>query len=171
MTHEHPQPPRQPKPGDEFGLTEHEQLFDRVGHERLLQLLEDPDMTVHQVEESYNNYGSFLFVTMSKLVKNRRILVTFWGLGFHESRERYITQEWFWYFANPFPPTLQSHVDKEEAKQTIQERHHKMAAHAQENTQSRRGKLFETIADLTDEDGASVELEDLPWWLLSDDDE
>lgn len=171
MTLEHPHPPHQPKPGDEFGLTEHEQLFSRIGHERLLQMLDDTAMTVHQVEETYNDYGSFLFVTLSKPGKNRRILVTFWGLGFHESRERWIVQEWFWYFAHPFPPTLQSQVDKKQAQQTIRKRHAEMAAHAQEITQSRRGKLFETLADLTDEDGASVELEDLPWWLLNDETE
>ena len=41
-------------------------------------------------------------------------------------------------------------------------------AHASHETQSRRGQIFELLADLTDEDGAYSEMDDLPGWLLED---
>jgi len=59
MTPEQPKPPHQPRPEEEFGLTEQERLFDKVSHERLVEFLADEATTIHRMEESYNNYGSF----------------------------------------------------------------------------------------------------------------
>ena len=61
MLNERQKPPQKPRPADEFGFTKQEQLFDRVSHDRFLEFLGDEATAVHRVEESYNNYGEFLF--------------------------------------------------------------------------------------------------------------
>ena len=60
------------------------------------------------------------------------------------------------------------HISTEEARQLIQDRAASMRTYATGDTQSRRGRLFEILADLTDEDGAYVEMEDLPDDLFDD---
>lgn len=166
---EYTQPPRRPRAAEIFGLTRNEQLFDQVSHARLMAFVADETVTVHKVEETYNNYGGFLFVTLSKEAEGRRVLLTMWGQGFHESRERWLLDEWFWYEAHPFPQTLEKHIANAEAKRQIEAHRASIAPETRETTQSKRGQMFELLADLTDEDGAAGEIEDLPWWLLADD--
>ena len=109
-------PPKHPRPEDVFGFTERERLFDRVSHERLLHILDDEASTVHQVELSSNSYGEFLFITLSRPTEERRICVSFYGLGLHEYRERWLMDEWHWYQANPFPDVLAQEVEKDGSK-------------------------------------------------------
>ncbi len=161
MSQEQPQPPSNPSPSTEFGFTEREQLFDCVSHDRLLGFLDDETTTVHRVEESTNSFGAFLFITVSRPGKDRRILATFWGGGYHEFRERWLIEEWYWHHANPFPDTLKQHISNEEAKALVQQRLDQIRPYATQQVQSTRGKLFEMLAALTDEDGALAELEDL----------
>jgi hypothetical protein len=59
-------------------------------------------------------------------------------------------------------------IPKEEARQLIEARLAYVRAQAAHETQSRRGQIFEMLADLTDEDGALAEMDDLPDWLLGD---
>ena len=158
--------PPLPTPEAEFGFTEQEALFDRVSHRRFLVFLEDEATILHRVIEAANNYGEFLFVTMSRPGTDGRIYATFWGLGFHEYRERWLSQEWFWYFTNALPEDEKDEISKEEAQALLQERLAYVQAHATDDTQSRRGQLFEMLADFTDEDGAWAEMQDLPDWLL-----
>ena len=167
MSVEQEQPAKIPKPAEEFGLTEREQLFDRVSHTRFLALLEEPATTVHQLEKSYNNHGEYLFVTLSRPGTNRRIYITFWGLGYHEYRERWIVDEWSWY--QSLRELESESVPRETARELIEERRKALQAYGQENNQTRRGQVFEMLADLTDEDGAYTEMEDLgdmADWLL-----
>jgi len=86
-----------------FGLTEKEVLHWRVNNEHFEQIIQDIDTIIHDVKESSNNYGAFLFVSTSRKGDQGRIWMTFYGLGYHEHRERWITDEWFWYQANPLP--------------------------------------------------------------------
>ena len=163
------QQPGPPQPEDEFGFSEKERLWDRASHERLMEFLESETTTIHRVEESSNNYGEFLFVTVSRPGSQRRILVTFWGAGYHEYRERWLTDEWHWYRANPFPETLEQQLEREEVKQQLSQRIESIKLNSSEQTQTRRGQMFEILADLTDEDGAYSEMQDLDdlagdWW-------
>jgi hypothetical protein len=161
MAKEKTQPPHKPRPEEVFGLTPKERLFDKVSHERLVEFLADDATTIHRMEESRNNYGEFLFVTLSRPGQERRILVTFWGAGYHDYRERWLIEEWHWYLAHPFPEMLEQQVEREEAQQRLTERLESIRPYVGEETQSGRGKLFEMLADLTDEDGALSEIEDL----------
>jgi hypothetical protein len=52
-------------------------------------------------------------------------------------------------------------ISWEEAEQLLQQRRAEIAPLVGKTTQSGRGKLFEMLADLTDEDGALSEMEDM----------
>jgi hypothetical protein len=149
------------KPCEEFGLTEKEQLFWRVSTKRFDEILKDDQTLIHDIKETSNNFGDFLFVTASRPAHQGRICMTFYGLGFHESRERWITNEWFWYQASPYPDLLKHHLEKPDAAELIKQRRESINPSWTQNTQTQRGNLFEILADLTDEDGALAEIEDL----------
>lgn len=147
-----------PHPAEAFGLTEREQLWDRVSHKRFMELLRDEQTRIHKAELSTNMYGEFLFVSLSR-PDDKPIGLTFYGAGFREQRERWITDEWFWYQTSA--KTEEETLPKTEVISTIQERRDEIATYAQGSTQSARGKLFEMLAELTDEDAALSEMEDL----------
>lgn len=162
MSQEHP---RLPRPEDEFGLSEKERLFDRINYQRLLEFLESDTTVVHRMEESYNDYGEFLFVTVSRPGQQQRVWMTFYGAGYHEYRERWVTDEWFWYRSSPFPSDQQEPIAREEAIERVRERLESIRPENSQRGQTRRGQLFEMLADLTDEDGAYTEMQDLDDWL------
>jgi len=112
----------QSRVAEAFGLTDREDLFDRVGDKRFLEILADEATNIHQVEIDSNNYGEFLFVTLSKSGSTRPMLATFYGLGFHEHRERWLLDWWFWYETNQFPDLLQKSISKKEALDRIEQR-------------------------------------------------
>jgi hypothetical protein len=161
MNHEYSPIPVPKKPCEEFGLTENEQLSWRVSQTRFEKILKDEQTIIHDIKESSNNFGDFLFLTTSRPANQGRICMTFYGLGFHESRERWITDEWFWYQASPYPELLRQHLEKTEAEVMIKQRLESITPISNQNTQTWRGNLFELLADLTDEDGALAEIEDL----------
>jgi len=171
MSHEQKEPSRPVPPAETFGLTEHERLWDRVGHERFLQILTDSQTTVHALEESHNNYGEYLFVTLSRPGTHQRIFLTFYGLGYHEYRERWVYQEWYWHESGRGAQLAQKSVSLQDARWLIEARYHEIQDQARQAEQSNRGRIFELLADLTDEDGAWAEMQDLPDWLLDGDDE
>jgi hypothetical protein len=171
MTHEMPSTPAPKRPYELFGLTEKEQLFWRVSQERFQAILEDEQTQVHEIKDSHNNFGNFLFVTTSRPGPQSRICMTFFGLGFHEYRERWITDEWFWYQTNLTPELQKSKLTQKEVQSILEERRDSIAAEIGSVSQTDRGRLFELLADLTDEDGAVAEIEDLDMvavWIFAD---
>lgn len=171
MSLEHREPPRRKTSAEEFGFTERERLFDKVSHARFLEFLDDPKTKVHRIEESTNSYGEYLFVTVSRPGAKKRILITFYGLGYHEYREKWIAEDWYWYESVQSSLIAQPTIPRDEAKRLIEERYREVKAYAQQDTQTRQGQLFEMLADLTDEDGAWAEMQDMPGWLLDDEDD
>lgn len=157
MSKEHPQP--QPEQG--FPFNERERLFERIHHQRFLAFLGNEKTTVHSVELSTNTYGEFLFVTASHPAGEKQDTITFWGLGLHEYRERYYLDEWCFYEATQTTERMASQIEKGEAFTKIEERRREIEPLAINQHQSQRGKLFEMIADLTDDDGAYAELQDM----------
>jgi hypothetical protein len=146
---------------DGFGFTRDEDLFYKVSNDRFRAMLFDDLTTIHTIQVDGNNYGSFLFVTASRPKAEGRECITFFSFGFHEYRDRWITDEWFYYRANQFPQMIEQELSKEEAEELLKAREEEIAPYIGGHQQSRRGQLFEMIADLTDDDAASVELEDL----------
>ena len=151
------------QPDQGFNFSEREQLYERISDERFKAFLTHEATTVHQIEFSSNNYGEFLFVTMSRKVREDRVFTTFWGLGYHESRERWLTQEWRYYATTQMLHQIPQKIAPEDAQALVDARREEISPYVGEDTQTERGKLFEMLADLTDEDGAYTELEDLGW--------
>jgi hypothetical protein len=150
-----------PRPEEPFGFSEREQLFDRVSRQRFRAIFDDEATDVHRVELAHNSFGEFLFITTSRALGPGRLPVTFYGLGYHEQRERWLVGEWFFYHANPHPSTTACSIAKEEAREILDRREAEIAAYAAEDQQTERGRLFEMLADLIDEDGALAEMDEL----------
>ncbi|MBN1669059.1 MAG: DUF2958 domain-containing protein [Anaerolineales bacterium] len=161
MTPEQLKSPAPKRPYEIYGFREPELLKWRVSHERLQEILDDEQTVVHAIKPSSNDYGEFLFVTTSRPGERERIAMTFYGLGYHEHRDRWLTDEWFWYQANALPNMMGKVIDKEEAKEMLRQRLEEISPEASQHTQSERGKAFDMLADLTDDDGALAEMEDL----------
>lgn len=164
MSHESLSTPAPKRPYEIFGLTEGESLNSRITKERFDALLEDEQTFIHDIKESNNTHGEFLFVTTSRPGEQNRICITFYGLGYHEHRERWIDQEWFWYQSSLTPELFEKRIKKEAAKQTMAERLANITPSIeQETAQTAYGMMFELLADLTDEDGALAEMEDIDY--------
>ena len=161
MNHEQLPQPAQQKPSEIFGFTENEQLFTRVTEQRFQEFMLDENTLIHNAKDSGNMYGDFLFVTASRPGKEERISMTFFGLGYHEYRERPIKDDWFWHPAYLKPEELEKVIPKSEFADILQERYKTLPSPADIETQSRYGEMFELLADLTDEDGALAEMEDI----------
>lgn len=153
-----------------FSFTDREKLYDKVSHNRLVALLMQPDIDVHEVELSTNSFGEYLFVTLSCRAEQPKKLWIFWGLGYHEYRERWIVDTWQWFESFRQAEQLPK-VSKQEAYMQIKEREAFVRAQVNPATSSRSAQMYELLAEFTDEDGALAELEDLGWTLLSDDEE
>ena len=88
-------------------------------------------------------------------------------LPYHEYRERWFTDEWNWYQANTFPDLMQEKVEKEESEELLKQRLEDIRPNICPDTQTERGRLFEILADLTDEDGAYADMMDGAFdWML-----
>ena len=97
--------------------------------------------------------------------------MTFYGYGFHQFRERWFTNEWYWYQSNFRSEMMREKISKDEADELLKQRLESIEPFFESTTQSERGRLFELLADLTDEDSAHAELQDLgdDWHRLLDD--
>jgi hypothetical protein len=155
--------PEIPHPQHGFEFTEHEKLYDRMSDTRFMEIIRDDRTTIHDIATSSNNYGEFLFITASRPNATKLDCVTFFGLGFHERRERWITDTWSWYDAHQTEERLAITIDWAEVEVLIQARRGELAEDMKRfpSEQSRSGVLYEFLAELTDEDGAATELDDL----------
>jgi hypothetical protein len=144
--------------GEVFGLTDNEDLFEQVGEARFQQLLNDPTTEVVAVEVSTNSFGEYLFVTLRRQVQGKPIAICLYGLGYHEYRETWQTTVWKWY---PTDERASIPLSKERVQATIQERRAAIAPYVDDTAPSQRAILYSLLADLTDEDGALTELDDL----------
>jgi len=156
MTHEH-SPKR---PYEQFGFTDQEKLRLRVDGNRFDEILKDESTQVHTITESSNTFGEFLFVTTSRPDKQGRICMSFYGYGYHEYRERWLIDEWFWYQATADTDLLREQIPKDEAQDMLQKHWEGIKPHIRLDTQTERGFLFEMLAGLTDDDGALAEFQD-----------
>src|SRR5258707_6581682 len=110
------------QPTEGFGFTEREQHNERINDKRFRAILADERTAVHHIEVSSNNFGEFLFVTVSQSRGQERQFVTFWGAGFHEYRERWLTNEWRWYITQEVLQTIPQKISPEDARALIQAR-------------------------------------------------
>lgn len=142
-----------------FRLTERERLFTRVSHDRFLSFLTAPDTSIHEAQLSTNSYGEFLFVSMSRPGTEEREQYTFFGLGYHEPRDRWLTDEWFWYKTHSYS-RQQQELEREEVLRLIAERQADISTDVALHNRSRRGVIFEELADVSDDDSVLADFED-----------
>lgn len=155
--------PKGEKPTQPFAFAEYEVRSSVLSHSRFLALVADPTYIVHQAKVDANSYGEFLFVTVSKPDKTeRKDGVTFFGLGLHEYRDRYYTREWHFYATSLEQKWREESLTRTELQTILKERQVEINRDVSLHQQSKRGQMFEMIADLTDDDGAITELEDFP---------
>lgn len=161
MTNEHAPIQSPKKPYELFGFTESEKLRWRVDGNRFEEILMSESTQIHTIKESSNTFGEFLFVTTSRPGNLGHICMTFYGQGFHEYRERWLIDNWFWYQATAQTELRREQIPKEEAQEMLQHHWENIKPHIRLDTQTERGRLFEMLADLTDDDGALAEMEDM----------
>ena len=160
MSRERPTQRAFPSPHEVFGFTRQEHLHRWVNHGRFQGILSDDQTTIHRVGESSGGLGDFLSVTISRPADQRRICLTFYGMGFHQYRERWFIDEWHWY-EDPWPPPadLEQAIPKEEAEAMLQERRESIHPHIRQETQTERGRVFEEAANRMNEEDGREELE------------
>jgi hypothetical protein len=151
ITPEHYHPKR---PYEKFGLTDEEATRFRVTDERLKEILANPDKTPHNLKLSTNTFGKFLFLTVSRGVGQERIYMTFYGLGYHKYRERWISNEWFWYQSNESAVDFSTPISGEEVTAQLEQRLTEISPNLDKDIQTERGRKFEHFADLFDDDTA-----------------
>ena len=159
MSRERPSQPVPESPFEPFSFTEREYLHRRVGHQRFQEILNHDQITIHTIEESSYGLGEFLHVTISRVAAQRRVCLTFYGLGFHEYRERWFTDEWFWYETHLFPENLDQTLSQEEVEAMIQQRLESISPFVEMDTQTKAGRMFEMVANRMNEEDAREELE------------
>ena len=147
------------RPYEIFGITEDEVNRWRVFDKKLEEILSNPNTTIHEIKLSSNNYGEFLFLTTSRGVGLKRTCMTFWGLGYHEYRERWIYEEWFWYQTSSELVDLQQKVSQEDAMAKLEHRRRGISPHLGQGAQTEQGRMFEALADMTDDDAAFSEMQ------------
>lgn len=149
------------RPYEIFGFTEEELTRWRISDQRLEEILTTPDTKIHDIHLDSNNFGNFLFLTTTKGPAQERVRMTFWGLGYHELRERWILHEWFWYQSLVGSGDLADNFTAAEALAQLEERRELLQQYAEGSQQTELGEMFEIIADLTDDDAAMAEMQDL----------
>jgi hypothetical protein len=160
-------PEHEPRPtrsvfAETFGLAENEILFNRFGDARLQTLLDSSEVTVHSADVDRNSYGEFLFLTLSKAHLGKRLCLTCYGLGYHEPREMWLQGVWSFYQSDDFSSRQVASLSKTEVQQVLARRRADVERWAQAApAPSQRALLFGILAELTDEDGALSELEEL----------
>lgn len=156
-----PEKPHQQKPYEIYGLTDKEASRLRVTDERLKEILAKPNTTAHAIKLSTNTFGEFLFLTASRGSGQHRICMTFYGLGYHEYRERWINNEWFWYQSQESMVDIKTKLPGEEVTEKLEQRFAEISSYLSDNTQTELGRMFEALADMTDDDAALAEMQDL----------
>jgi len=147
------------QPNEPFSFSEHEQLFDHISDTRLQALLANPHTEVLSAEISSNSYGEFLFLK-TRLHPDHTLEHTLFGYGFHEHRDRWLIDEWFFYSAPPLSKKSETPLNTDEVFELLAQRKAEVSANAHSHRQTRRGQLFDMIADLTDDDGALSDFDD-----------
>lgn len=162
---------RQPKPDTGFVFTERERVLQFLHTTRLLTLLQPPTV-IHKTHLSSNQYGEFLFITASRTTSGGTECLTFYGMGLHDYRDRWYVDEWKWYTGYLTADLRQQHLAMADLQTLLDQRRADIADDVAAHQPSRDGQLFEMLADLTDDDGALAEMQDLGllWHSLTGDD-
>jgi hypothetical protein len=117
-----PERPRYQKPYEVFDISETEVASLRVSDEKLKEILAKPNTTTHTIKMSTNTFGEFLFLTASRGSGPQKTFMTFYGLGFHKFRERWISEEWFWYQSQESMVDVNERLSEDEIAERLKQR-------------------------------------------------
>jgi len=132
-------------------------FFGSVSHKEFMELLDKG--IVYEYKVSYNSYGEFMFVSIYFPEIDKGIV--FYGLGYHEYRDRYVLNKWEYHHDDFFElDRLISAPPKRLVKEAIEDRLAEISALAKQHKQSKSGKVYDMIAELMDDDAAIAFMED-----------
>jgi len=162
-------PSQRLRPCEVFSLTAGEQLHYRVSDSRFQPtglscgqtLVAHPDVVIHEITLDSNAFGEYLFVTVSREREGQRYAMTFYGLGYHQPRERWITDKWYWYENNPIDRVYRQTLNKPDAYCQIQARRLEIADHSTDAERSHQALLLALFADGEEERRALPDWENL----------
>jgi hypothetical protein len=149
------------RPYEKFGMSEEEVTRLRIPDKKLKEILANPNTTIHSIKVEENNYGEFLFLLASRGSGDNRTCMTFFGLGYHDYRERWIHKEWFWHQTPKGLVKTEKRLSSDEVENLLDDRIAEIFPDLSQDTQTEKGRMFEYIADLTDDDAAISEMQDL----------
>ncbi len=139
----------------DMGIKESEHDF--ISHERIMQFVKS--YPVINVSVSHNNYGKFMFISLQV---NRECLngnkwvecLQFWGNGYHEKRGVMLV-DWCINVGNGFMVENKESINKKLAIAQINDYRLSLGIKSGAK-QTKSHNKFEFIADLTDDDFASI---------------
>ena len=134
-------------------FTGDEQLFEKVTFDRALEIINNEEVSVLECNTSHNNYGEFLFI----YIKYQDTVICMYGLGEHIYRERWVDN--FSLYGSDLRYFDKQLLNKEEVIKQIHERT-KLKERYKDIKQTESGRLYDILADIGDEDGATVIMED-----------
>ena len=138
---------------DEFRfLTENEKLFEKISHNRLIDLINSDTMVLVCEGVSCNSYGEFMFITL----KHKDNYISLYGLGYHEYRDMWLANEWHiaHYGKEKDFALPERKRDKRGMLKEIEDYRQKIVNNPNvlKHKQSKRGGLFQELADIGDDD-------------------
>lgn len=145
---------RPKRPYEKFGLPDAEATRFMLTDDRPKKILANPNSTPHNLKLSANSFGQFLFLTASRGIGQERTYMTFYGLGYHKYRERWISEEWFWCQSNESAVDFFTPISGEEVIEQLEQRLTEIFPNLDKDTQTERGRRIEHLTDLFDDDAA-----------------
>lgn len=137
-----------------FQITDHEKLWDKITNERVLEILNQPEVTAISCERSHNSYGEFLFL---KLRKGDRTL-TLYGMGEHWNRGIIYSNDWC---IGDFSMVYKWDEGKSLNKFTVErDILGELSYWKRTQPENNFDPIYNMVADLTDEDFAYTEMMD-----------
>lgn len=145
-----------------YGLTSGE--YDKINTARMLEFINV--YPVMDCEVDSNNYGEFLFISCAvdmwtNAGEHYIEMIQFWGYGYHYDRDVMYT-DWRMNFGNGFLLKNKSAIPLDDVLAMIESRRVELGItnHAPEG---KSGNTFEMLADLSDDDAASIMFDDMEY--------
>lgn len=144
-------------------LTEKEILYETVSTKRLYEILDKRQVSIRRVKRDMNNYGEFLFIS-TKVGKQG---ITFYGAGFDEVRNRWITEEFMMFaefvmYAHPLYNEYKP-MNKKIAIEMIQNEVTKHRNYAENSIEGNQRNVIDDLIDVIGDENAFItEAEDNP---------
>lgn len=141
-------------------LTDKEHLWDKISYDRMKELLNDPKIVVLDYSIDYNSYGEFFFITLKHKDDDEKYF-TFFGLGLHEGRNRWMDEFTFYtmykndYTKYPMPSKAETMISLNDWEGEFKRQRKNYI----ERYGNKPNRLYEEIADMSDDDFAMSQLD------------